>query len=230
MARCRTPSSCGQGTTGVAGKAQVRAPCFVHPRLADLHCQFPCEASMTIAHGFQGLLRRPRATGQPELHPAAHSLSTPRYCVICCHTPSIDSFHSVTALLPSDTARMEPVVDQLTRQTGTLKSCTSRLSQPPLGSSPYTNTCPSCPADAMVFLGRPRLGAHATSRTQSLCPGSESPSRHPRSLCVHTCGRPEVTNRFTGPAGCCLLVTSEPGACAGAQLTAVHPTLCPPGS
>lgn len=41
---------------------------------------------------------------------------------------------------------------------------------------------------------------------------------------------PDVTSRFTGPAAGCLLLTREPGAVDGAQLTAVQPTLWPPGS
>lgn len=38
--------------------------------------------------------------------------------VICCHSPSRASFHSVTAPLPSDTDSTLPVSDQLTRHTG----------------------------------------------------------------------------------------------------------------
>ena len=38
------------------------------------------------------------------------------------HCPSTASFHNVTLLLASETARMFPVRDQLHRQTGCLKS------------------------------------------------------------------------------------------------------------
>lgn len=38
------------------------------------------------------------------------------------HSPSTSSFHRVTLLLESDTAKMFPVSDQLTRHTGVLKS------------------------------------------------------------------------------------------------------------
>lgn len=44
------------------------------------------------------------------------------HCVICCHCPSAASFQSVTALLASETDRMLPLTDQLTRHTATPKS------------------------------------------------------------------------------------------------------------
>lgn len=57
----------------------------------------------------------------------------------------------------------------------------------------------------------------------------------PRSLlpAPHTLtvlSQPAVTSRFTGAACCCLVLTSAPGACAGAHETAVQPMGCPPGS
>lgn len=51
----------------------------------------------------------------------AHRPSPPQTMhqfVICCHSPSRASFHSVTAPLPSDTDSTLPVSDQLTRHTG----------------------------------------------------------------------------------------------------------------
>ena len=55
------------------------------------------------------------------------------HCVICCHWPSVASFHSVTALLPSDTDSTLPLTDQLRRHTGAPKSWSSTRSQPPAG-------------------------------------------------------------------------------------------------
>ena len=53
------------------------------------------------------------------------------HCVICCHCPSAASFQSVTVLFASDTDRMLPLTDQLTRHTGAPKSCSTCRSQPP---------------------------------------------------------------------------------------------------
>ena len=53
------------------------------------------------------------------------------YCVICCHCPSAASFHSVTAVLASDTDSRLPLTDQLRRHTGAPKSCSKCRSQPP---------------------------------------------------------------------------------------------------
>lgn len=60
--------------------------------------------------------------------------------------------------------------------------------------------------------------------------GLNSMHAQPAARTLTVLSQPEVTRRFTGAAGCVLLLTSEPGAYAGAQLTAVQPTLCPPGS
>ena len=60
----------------------------------------------------------------------------------------------------------------------------------PGADSAQMKTLPSCPADASVFRGRPRLGAQATSRTQSVWPRSTSPScihAAAASLYRHTC-------------------------------------------
>mmetsp|Transcript_35741 Transcript_35741/g.90336 ORF Transcript_35741/g.90336 Transcript_35741/m.90336 type:complete len:278 (-) Transcript_35741:411-1244(-) len=112
-----------------------------------------------------------------------------------------------------------------------------RFSPPPAAPPPtrslHANTCPSCPALAMVERGRPRLGAHATSRTQSVWPGSASSSAHmPPSPQLHTLivlSQPQLTRRLTG-AGGALEETRDPGATAGAQDTAVAPTAWLPGS
>ena len=44
------------------------------------------------------------------------------YALICCHFLSTASFHNVTLLLPSETARMWPVTLQLTLYTGAYKA------------------------------------------------------------------------------------------------------------
>mmetsp|Transcript_7318 Transcript_7318/g.22139 ORF Transcript_7318/g.22139 Transcript_7318/m.22139 type:complete len:217 (+) Transcript_7318:773-1423(+) len=82
----------------------------------------------------------------------------------------------------------------------------------------------------MVFLGRPMLGAQATSRTQSECPLSVCSRAHsaPAVGCVHTLSvlsQPAVTSRRTG-ASPSATPTSAPGEAAGAQLTASAPRLC----
>jgi hypothetical protein len=50
------------------------------------------------------------------------------------------SFHKVTALVASATARIFPVVDQLTRQIGTPKFFNTTCSQEPPGFSVHTIT------------------------------------------------------------------------------------------
>jgi hypothetical protein len=48
-------------------------------------------------------------------------------------------------------------------------------------------TCPSWPALAMVLYGRPRLGAQATSLTQSVCEVRDASFSQLLPLWVHTC-------------------------------------------
>ncbi len=67
------------------------------------------------------------------------------------------------------------------------------------------------------------------ARVTRLC-RTEAVRAQPAARTLTVLSQPEVTRRFTGAAGCVLLLTREPGAYAGAQLTAVQPTLCPPGS
>ncbi len=97
----------------------------------------------------------------------------------CCHMPSTVSFHNVALLLASDTHKILPVSDHDARHTGVLKSCSSSFVHPCCcwpSPSVHINTLPSCPALAIVLDGNPRDGAHATSRTQSLCPTNAGPS------------------------------------------------------
>mmetsp|Transcript_132 Transcript_132/g.479 ORF Transcript_132/g.479 Transcript_132/m.479 type:complete len:208 (-) Transcript_132:518-1141(-) len=148
-----------------------------------------------------------------------------------CHCPSTSSFHSVTALLASEMARMFPMVDQLTRHTGTPKSFKTTGSQEPPGFSVHTMALPSWPALAIVFIGRPRLGAHATSLTQSLCIAREDPSWTQRPDCwlnvqIFTLlSQPHDTSRITGSDGP-WADTREPGGTAGAHDTDVTPMGC----
>mmetsp|Transcript_31965 Transcript_31965/g.95456 ORF Transcript_31965/g.95456 Transcript_31965/m.95456 type:complete len:380 (+) Transcript_31965:740-1879(+) len=169
------------------------------------------------------------------------------YCTTCCHTPSVASRHIDTPWAPTVTVKMLPADDQLTRHTADgLKSCTKRRSQPALcvasavpltaataARSLHTNTCPSCAPLAIVDFGRPGLGAHATSRTQSVWPCSTSPSDH----CPHTPHRhvrtmlsqPALASALTGCPGA-VLDNKAPGGTAGAHVTDVTPTACIPGS
>lgn len=59
--------------------------------------------------------------------------------VICCHCPSVTSFHNVTLSLPSVTAKMLPVMLQLTRQTGSWRRSKAVLVHAPLPSSVHTS-------------------------------------------------------------------------------------------
>mmetsp|Transcript_37147 Transcript_37147/g.88311 ORF Transcript_37147/g.88311 Transcript_37147/m.88311 type:complete len:200 (-) Transcript_37147:423-1022(-) len=148
-----------------------------------------------------------------------------------CHCPSTASFQSVTVLLASETARMLPVVDQETRHTGTPKSLRRTASHEPPGFSVQTYAFPSCPALAIVFIGRPRLGAHATSRTQSACLASGEPSitHWPDAgsyvQILIRLSQPQDASRRTGSPGC-WADTRAPGGTAGAHETAVTPTAC----
>merc|ERR1712137_163349 len=87
-------------------------------------------------------------------------------------------------------------------------------------------TCLSSEQLAIRLTGSPVLGAHATSRTQSLCAGVElsscffhsvSPSVRLQILTVLS--HDAVTTRRIGPAGLC-----EPTELNGAQLTALQPS------
>jgi hypothetical protein len=80
----------------------------------------------------------------------------------------------------------------------------------------------------MVLTGSPRLGAHAASRTQSVCPCSAASWTQPPSPPRHTLAvlsQPAVTSRLTGAGGGCE-ETRLPGGSAGAQDTAVQPRVC----
>jgi hypothetical protein len=87
-------------------------------------------------------------------------------------------------------------------------------------------TVPSCDALAMVDFGRPRLGAQATSLTQSVCldrGGKQSSLQFPP-VYFHTLmvlSHPAEASFWTGGA---ISPTKEPGAAAGAQETDVTPT------
>jgi len=148
-----------------------------------------------------------------------------------CHCPSIASFQSVTELFASDTARIFPVVDQLTRHAGTPKSLRSTGCHEPPGFSAHTITFPSCPALAIVFMGSPRFGAQATSLTQSVCICNGEPSCDHEPACLlydqifTVLSQPQETSLFTGSPGPCA-ETSAPGGTAGEKDTAVTPTAC----
>eukprot|EP00955_Chlamydomonas_euryale_P111773 366088-Chlamydomonas_euryale.AAC.19 len=160
------------------------------------------------------------------------------YCTTCCHTPSVASRHIDTPWAPTVTVKMLPADDQLTRHTADgLKSCTKRRSQPALcvasavpltaataARSLHTNTCPSCAPLAIVDFGRPGLGAHATSRTQSVWPCSTSPSDH----CPHTPHR-HVRTMLSQPA--LASACDCPGRGRGAvNIAVVVPCTCKRGS
>jgi hypothetical protein len=87
-------------------------------------------------------------------------------------------------------------------------------------------TVPSCDALAMVDFGRPRLGAQATSLTQSVCldrGGKQSSLQFPP-VYFHTLmvlSHPAEASFWTAGA---ISPTKEPGAAAGAQETDMTPT------
>lgn len=84
------------------------------------------------------------------------------------HCPVKDSFHNVTSLSPDETAKMLPVTDQLTLHTTSGNLFNSVGFQLFCPSSVQMTTVPSCEHVAIMLEGSPRLGAHATSRIQSL--------------------------------------------------------------
>mmetsp|Transcript_10587 Transcript_10587/g.43767 ORF Transcript_10587/g.43767 Transcript_10587/m.43767 type:complete len:297 (-) Transcript_10587:421-1311(-) len=161
----------------------------------------------------------------------------PAHCTdcTCVHWPSMASFQRVTWLLASDTARILPVTDQLTRHTGAPKLCSCTLVHAaPASAWVQICTVPSCDALAIVFLGRPMLGAQAASRTQSECAESVCSSAHspPTACCTQTLSvlsHPALTSRRTGAAPCAT-PTSAPADAAGDQLTARAPSVCAPDS
>ncbi len=89
-------------------------------------------------------------------------------------------------------------------------------------------TVPSCDALAIVDFGRPRLGAQATSLTQSVClerGGKQSSLQFPP-VYFHTLmvlSHPPEASFWMGGE---MSPTKEPGAAAGAQETDVTPTGC----
>lgn len=98
------------------------------------------------------------------------------------HSPRRFSFHSETLLSPPDTASTLPLKLQLTRQTTSSNGSTVldvHDAFAAVGSEEgdeddvQIRTVLSCDADAMYDFCS-RVGAQATSRTQSVCPERES--------------------------------------------------------
>mmetsp|Transcript_8395 Transcript_8395/g.14453 ORF Transcript_8395/g.14453 Transcript_8395/m.14453 type:complete len:207 (+) Transcript_8395:540-1160(+) len=95
----------------------------------------------------------------------------------------------------------------------------------------HANTWPSWPQLAIVFIGRPTLGAQAASRTQSEWPSSTCSTFHSlaASLNPHTLtalSQPADTRRLAGADPAATWETSDPGWLAGAQETDVQPIGC----
>ena len=146
--------------------------------------------------------------------------------------PFKSSFQRLTLLSPPLTANTFPLKLQLTRHTTASNSGRTVHFQSPsvLGSWVHILTVLSCDALAMYDL-ESTVGAHATSRTQSVWPVRVFVVSYP---CVwglyaqifKTQSLPPVTNRRCGPSPPASLRTKLPGATAGAQLTAFTPIPC----
>ena len=103
---------------------------------------------------------------------------------ICCHWPSIASFHRVTVALLSDTARMPPVTDQLSFQTGCPKSCKTCSNH----QSVNNNICcmqtafmpagNNCKAFLVALRGQKRPGPHLHHNIPKPCPAQLACASH----------------------------------------------------
>lgn len=105
------------------------------------------------------------------------------------HWPSVPSRHRLTLLSPPETARMFPVKDQLTLHTTSSKVFKIIGVQDTLSSLVQITTLLSWEQLAIIDFWRPREGAQATSRTQSICISSLFSSTHvsPCSLQIWKC-------------------------------------------
>src|SRR3989338_3442585 len=135
-----------------------------------------------------------------------------------------------TSSSPDATARRLAVVDQETDHTGWLDwALGSTVLTQELPGSPVLvqiMTVPSSEQLAMVSRGTPMLGAHATSRTQSVCPARVTHSQAPSPLDGLLV---QMRTRWSQPAEASCLTSSTEGpdltGMAGPQLTALTPTL-----
>lgn len=134
--RAAAPTSTAHIPMAMSGPAAAKGHCHpLLPHTAPLAPWRPQHSFIRANMSFRQLVKPWRkATMQTKLEGAAGSSGlgsaatcyrrsrAASYCVICCHWPSAASFHSVTALLASDTERMLPLTDQLTRHTAAPKS------------------------------------------------------------------------------------------------------------
>lgn len=153
------------------------------------------------------------------------------------HRPSLFSFHKLILLSPPDTPRMLPVNDQLTFQTTSSKVLRMVGVQVVMSSVFQMMTRRSCEQLAIRDVGRPILGDHATSRTQSEWTSRRfsSTQRSPSSFQILTVlSHPPDTKRLT-----CVVIPFDAdefcfprwskaasGTADGHQLKALHPIVC----
>mmetsp|Transcript_36595 Transcript_36595/g.71411 ORF Transcript_36595/g.71411 Transcript_36595/m.71411 type:complete len:287 (-) Transcript_36595:97-957(-) len=157
------------------------------------------------------------------------------------HSPSSPSFHSVTLPSAADTARTLPATDQLTRHTTASKGG-SRLTDHPALPAAWLHICTTLSSahDAIVCVGRPMDGAHATSLIHPECgeeryvaSNSPSSSKSPLSSSFQTLTAPSLppltSLACTGNAVAAVEVAAA-AAAAGAQHTALQPIWCALGT
>lgn len=147
------------------------------------------------------------------------------------HWFSIFCFHKLTLLSPPETARMSPVMDQLTFQTTSVKVFRIVGDHVTRSSLFHMITRRSWEQLAICDRGSPILGAQATSRTQSECTSKRfsSTQRSPSSFHILiVLSHPPVANRLiANPRSLFALPVSKVGSNTvdGHQETALHPII-----
>mmetsp|Transcript_27484 Transcript_27484/g.87414 ORF Transcript_27484/g.87414 Transcript_27484/m.87414 type:complete len:261 (+) Transcript_27484:286-1068(+) len=149
-------------------------------------------------------------------------------CPRLSQSPELVCFHSETTSSPLEMARIVPVIDQLTRQTGAEKIISLYWHcSPAIFGKVHTTTFLSCEHVATTESTSLGIGDHATSRTQSVCragkinSGTHCPSPVHLQILIKLSQPPEA-RRLSAMA---LALSGPCVETAGAHETALQPVL-----